>query len=345
MKQYAYIGILLAFLLSVSCNKDLKLPDLHTPKKIVLLGEVTAGDSVNIRGGQSVPVQKNTPLQFELIQNLSVSFSDASGTQTMTGYMDSFANTIFTVPYHSDYIAKAGNTYSFTASHPQLGTATASVSVPPAFSAHVQYAGTAALGYDSVYVFNVTINDVATENYYVIEAIKQPLYVDGSFYYDGQWLDMGTNKTLYDSLRNNQVSLETKYDTTNSNLNLRMYMYTSDYNTENLRESPSSTTFRRILLNNYYFKGQNYTTKVFVSKQLLYTADGSFYKGLIFLNVKSVSRDYFSYLKGYEGYNDGAGFSTLNVPAKLQGNVKNGMGIIGGVYKLPFVFMLDTWDF
>jgi hypothetical protein len=49
--------------------------------------------------------------------------------------------------------------------------------------------------------------------------------------------------------------------------------------------------------------------------------------------VKSVSPDYYDFLKAYEQYDPATGVGGNTAPLKLEGNVKGGFGMVGGVYR------------
>src|SRR3954467_4528936 len=81
-----------------SCNKELKLPSVGEPK-IVMLGELTAGDSVYLRAGQSVPIKAGMPLSVALIQNLQMTIEENGASFALSGAEDDLSSALVTIPY------------------------------------------------------------------------------------------------------------------------------------------------------------------------------------------------------------------------------------------------------
>lgn len=332
------------FVLSVSCNKTLKLPDVSVERKLVLLGELTADDSTYIRAGQSVPLTSSSSLKFEILDGLTINMEDKIGTPIiLNGYMDIHATTLSTLPYSSATRIQAGNTYTITATHSTLGTATTTVQIPGAFKAITTSLENVLYASDSTIKINIAIEDPSnTQNYYVIEAVKQIMDVTGYFKYNGNWLLIINNKDLYNQEKA-KGSIEEKFDTTYHKNYLRNLVYTEDANAESAMMKPSTEANRRILLRDRSFNGQNYNTVVYVSKN--YYLDTPSHKGRLLLQIKSVSEEYFRYLKRYDEQIDQGGVNPLTQPVKVEGNITNGVGVIGGVYKTEFIIEHDTWGF
>jgi hypothetical protein len=341
MRVHHITYLLLVAACFFSCSKELDLPDANSKKKIVLLGEFVAGEPMSFRAGQTVPVSSGSSLKFEVLKDLSVGIGDQLGNNfTVNGIADSLTQLLYTIPYSSAETAKPGNTYTITATHATLGTATTTVTIPGAFTASIKDTSRMVLGEDTVLAIDVVINDPADENYYVIEAVKQQLAISHFFYHQGTWLDMVANQGIYDSLKNKGITVPEKYDTGFSKQFDRRMVYTNDRNTENLRDNNTFSSFKRLLISDYNFKGQAYTTTVYLS--ILNT--GEPYKGRFLLQVKSVSKQYYNYLKKYELSAAGSGYSSFAPPADIPNNVENGFGVVGGVYKQQFPIILDSWE-
>ncbi len=75
----------------------------------------------------------------------------------------------------------------------------------------------------------------------------------------------------------------------------------------------------------------------------IFVANNDTTKGQVLLKIKSVSEDYFKYLKSYELFEPSGSFNTVAQPVKIPGNVENGMGVVGGVYLLQFRYVFDKW--
>ncbi|WP_276132239.1 DUF4249 family protein [Polluticoccus soli] len=329
----------------VSCNKKLDLPDVERGRKIALLGELVANESVYFRAGQSVPVSSGSSMKFEVLQGLSIDMADNSGMNiTLSGLEDSLTKYLHTIPFSSGAIVKPGSVYHISATHPDRGVATTDVTIPDAFTAFVASSTNAVYASDTALAIDVVIEDKAGAHFYVIEAVKQPMTITGHFWFDNQWVAIADHKTQYDSLKLAGANLQTQFDTSFSNTYIRQNLHTADVNTENLKSNSSFNAFRRILLTDYKFSGSDYTTRVYLSiGQNYFTSETD--KGRVLLQVKSVSKDYFDYLQAYELYNPNSEYFTSGTPANLKSPVQNGMGVIGGVYKQQFVFVLDKWEF
>jgi len=349
MKQSKRIRRLVGYssiiLLMSGCTKDLKLPDISAENEVVLLGEMVAGDSINFRGGQSIPLTSGTTMKFELPDNLSASIVSSSGMQWMlNGRVDAFSNMVHTLAFSSPDLIVSGQTYTITAQNSQLGTASCIVTIPQPFNTYV--ADTATVLYSGSNLWRAKVNivdDGSVTNFYTIEALKQKVYIDGTFNYNGQQVTVSDNKMLYDSLKAAGALPLVSWDTSYSSTFERVDIYTDDPATENIKLSNALSTNRRILLSDLSFNGQAYTTSVYLDTTIFRSTEDSA-KGRILLLIKSVCAPYFSFLKGYEMYEPSTGFTSLAQPVKIDGNVTNGMGMVGGVYLHKFVYTFDEWS-
>lgn len=335
--------LVLLVIMFASCNKTLKLPDVGVERKIVLLGELIANDSAYMRAGQSVPLTSSSSLKFELLNGLTITMEDNTGTSVLlNGYIDDLSSTLYTLPYSSVSKIQAGNTYNITATHIKMGTAKATVQIPDAFNAITTSIENTLYASDSAIKINIQIHDPsASQNYYVIEAVKQIMDVKGFFKYNGNWLLIASNKYLYDQEKANG-NIEERYDTTYHKNYLRNLVYTEDINAENAIVKSNTEANRRILLRDRAFNGQSYNTTIYIAIDLM---DSLYQKGRLLLQIKSVSQPYFMYLKRYDEQIDQGGMNTLGQPVKVEGNITNGVGIVGGVYKNEYIIRHDNWTF
>lgn len=333
-------------LLLNACTKDLKLPDISAKNEVVLLGEMVAGDSINFRGGQSIPLTSGTTMKFELPSNLSASIVASSGMQwLLNGRVDAFSNTVHTLAFSSPDQVLSGQTYTITAQNTQLGMASCIVTIPQPFNTYV--ADTATVLYSGSNLWRAKVNivdDGSVTNFYTIEALKQKVHIDGAFSYNGQQIQVSDNRNLYDSLKAAGALPVVSWDTSYSPTYERVDIYTDDPATENIKLSNALSTNRRILLSDARFNGQVYTTSVYLDTTIFRSVEDSA-KGRILLLVKSVCAPYFNFLKGYEMYEPSTGFTSLAQPVKIDGNVTNGMGMVGGVYLHKFVYTFDEWPY
>lgn len=325
------------------CTRDLELPAIPAKPQIVLLGELTAGDSVYLRAGQSLPVAAGSGLQLQLVQGLQLSLQESGGANLqLHGREDALSPSLLTIPYTTSHQVKAGTVYDLTAAHASLGTATAHVTIPQAISAFVTdtgnltYAGGAAMKVD------IRIQDApGVKQYYVIEVLKQQLDV-GSFLFQGEWYSIRQYRSRYDSLKYiAQVPPLIRMDTTYRPVYTRQQVYTADPNAENLSFSNVQQPAKRILFRDDAFDGQPYSTTLYISRQGFVAAEEE-NKGRILVLVKSVSEDYFRYLRQYE---QASLLYDPDQPVQVTGNVVNGYGVVGGVYRQQFAYLFDTWVF
>jgi len=344
-KTLAYIS-LIAVVITIfsSCNKDLELPPVGGEKKITLLGELVAGDSFYLRAGQSVALSSNTTLRFQLLQNLTISIKDSNGnTFPLIGYTDSFAQRMYTLPFSTIQKVMPGQSYIVSAVHNSLGAATASVRIPMPVKAIITDTASVKYGQDSTLRVRIKIDDpAATSEYYVIEALKQKLDATAYFQKNGAWVKISDDRDGYETLRASG-NVVTKVDTVFYKDYVRQAIYTADANTENVYEVGSFTRSKRILMKDLRINGQNYETTVFVVRTLEnpFVEDSTL--GKVVIRIKSVAKEYFEFLKAYETYDPSAGYNSFQQPVKIQGNVDNGMGIVGGVSQITYCYLTGNW--
>ena len=337
------VGIIFTMIWSSSCNKDLELPPVGGSKKITMLGELVVGDSFFLRAGQSIALASNSTLRFQLLQDLAISVKDSTGkTFSLNGYVDSFAQRMYTLPFSNSNATAAGQRYTITAIHNTLGTATAVVNMPQQITAAVTDTASVKYGQDSTLRVKVKIKDPSTTDYYVIEALKQKAVATPYFLYNGSWVKISDARDAYESLRSSG-SVVTKVDTVYYRDYVRQPIYTADPYAENIYDVGAYTRSKRVLLKDLRFNGNDYETTVFIVKipENQFSPDSSL--GKIVVYVKSVSKDYFDFLKAYETYDPSAGYNSFQQPVKIQGNVNNGMGVVGGVSQITYSYLTGPW--
>jgi hypothetical protein len=315
---------LVALLAFSSCTKDLKLPASGQKKKIVLLGEMVAGDSITIRGAQSLTLS-TSDTRFELPSGLSMSVNDGAGTVALSGELDILSDVIFSIPYKSQQRVAAGGNYTVTATHNVMGTATANVYVPAPFTAAIL--DTAHVVYNSAPAYRISINiedKLNEENFYVIEALKQTVSITDIVFPDTPF----------------PIIIS---DTSYSDQYVRQTIYSNDLASENMRSGTASRLNRRILFSDKNFSGPNFRTEVYIPtvNVLLDSLMTRPELHRTILLVKSVSKEYYNFLKSYEQYEPLSGFNTTGAPIRIEGNVQGGLGMVGGVYRRQFYFWIE----
>lgn len=335
-----FAGLLFGCCLMGSCMKTLDLPGTGAGRKTTLLGELVAGDSLYIRGGQSVPVSSGSDMTFKLPEGLVLTLDDGVSPQAITGRQDSLSSSLHTLLFTSSAVPAAGGTYTITALYPGAPTANAIVQVPAPVSVSVLDTATVLYNSDTVLRFRLRIkDDAAKDNFYVFECLKQYMDVVAKFYHKGVWLTVSENRELYTRL-SATGGLPERSDTIYYRRYFRKPVYTNDNNTENAYSTGLTAQQGRVLLTDRMFNGQEYNTEVYVHMNP--SADSV--KGLVNFYVKSVSADYFRFLKSYQQTDGASAFISLNSPAKVESNVTNGAGVIGGVSQVRITYLFDSWE-
>lgn len=350
MQRYTrtFRNILVAAMLATgfsACYKDLELPGGKGTRKIALLGEFVAGDSLLLRAGQSIAITKSSALRLQLLNDLLITIQDTAGNNyMMTGKQDLFSPVLFTTPFTTNHTGISGNTYIVTAVHPVLGTATARVQIPAQINASVTDTLSTDSPWEGILQVKVRFNDPGTtKDFYVLEAVKQQMYVHSFFFYNGNWLPAANNRDLYEDLKA-AGSLVERFDTTYKEELIRLPVYTTDARTENMGQKGPFTSSKRILLSDQTFNGSSYETTIQIAKNNFHMGSEQV-KGRMILYLKSVSEDYFRFLKSYELSDPAAAYNSFEQPVKIEGNISNGTGVLGGVSQLRYDYFLDKWEF
>jgi hypothetical protein len=246
--------------------------------------------------------------------------------------MDALSYTLFTLQYSTPLIVQANKDYQMAGKHPRLAEVIANVHIPGAFTAVVADRASTTFNGDSVLSLDIDLADPeAAKAQYVIEVVKQPVGIDGYFIFNGTEYSIVDSRHLYDSLKGQHIPLSERYDTSYSNSYIRQQMYTTDISTMNLAGAPSGRLFRRVFLSGKSFSGATHRTQILLPRSALYPESGQF--ALTVVYIKSVSADYFEFLKAYEQYDPSMGIGGNASPVELKGNVLGGFGMVGGVYK------------
>lgn len=325
-----YLIIAAVFLFNTGCNTELPLPNQNEGRKIVLLGELVAEDSVSIRAGQSTPFAAGNG--NELIHDLQVTIKDVAGATTALSEREDFnASIVNTVPFSSPVELTAGGNYRVAARHSTLGEVIADVSIPKAFGAKLKSLQMVSYGTDSALLFDIEIIDASAPNaFYSIEAIKQPVIVMGYFEFNGNDYLLDDNRSLYDSLKLAGIPVQERSDTVFTEAVSRVSLYTNDPLSDNA-SAGAGRQYKRIFFQGKAFGNAQHQTQVMIPRADLYTSGQL---NQIAVSVKSVASDYYSFLKAYEQYDPSAAFGSNVTPGNLPGNIQGGLGMLGGTYRV-----------
>lgn len=340
MKFSHLIFIYLAFLL-VACKREPVVR--HTESRLVVLAEITGGDTAMIPLGQSTTTREGSALRFGKVSNASVSLVNENNQWTR---LFSSSNAAYrnnpTSMYTCNEVMRAGQEYGLHINHPVLGTASATTRIPDPFLLREVFAENKKLNNEEVLVFNFTVQDEAAErNFYIFEAVKQLVSVSMYFMWQGTKYDFGSpeGKTLYDQLKTQQ-QVELHKDTIPMATYLRLPVYTFDRKTENARFGTLDSAYARIFIQDSTFNGAAHSSFIAIPKKI-FRATTEAEKGRVVVRIKSVSNELFRYLSDYERYRMDFGILPVQQLVSPRGNIQNGLGVFGGVNRQEFIYYYD----
>ncbi len=334
------LGILTLWALA-SCEQRLLLDEVSGSQKIVLLGELAAGDTVLIRGGQSRHLSQAGQFTDPDPMMLVLRDQETGLNIPLSTYPDFNSSFTGTHPYSATEKIKSGSRYRIEATHAQLGTVTATVNVPAPFQSVVSDTGVTSYGGVAVWACAVELKDAGEiDHYYMVEAVKEVLHITGSFQHNGFTYFLDSDRWLYDSLKASGVPVPLTLDTSFTGSLLRVPVFTDDIATENLQFGSAAQAHHRILLSDKSFNGAAHRLQLFLDLQAI-QAEG--WKGRVELRVQSIDKSYFQFLRSYEQRSSGSEFPENHHAVKIEGNVEGGLGIIGGVYRNRFIYYFDDW--
>jgi hypothetical protein len=337
LKLCSFVVLLTIALAHTSCEKNLELPST-TESKIVLLGEIVANESIYLRAGQSTPVKSGTPPAKGLLQNLTLSVTDGSGNvHTLNGAEDDLSSSEYTLAFSSITTPQPGMRYELTAKHDLLGTATAKLTLPKSFNAVIKDTTNVTFNGEQCIRINTQIADEGEKNYYVLEVLQQPYTVEPSFFFNGSWIKVSDNYTTYDSLVNAGAAIQERMDSFYLRTFTRVNFYLEDEASEHVINGKRNQLAKRLLLNDKTFNGNAHVTSIIVPRgSLSQQFPGIGMRTLV--QIKSVTEDYFHFLQAYEQMDPFSGIFNTATPSEVPGNVSNGVGIVGGVFKREFIY-------
>jgi hypothetical protein len=236
---------------------------------------------------------------------------------------------------------KANTSYMIEINHPTLGLVKASTNIPPL--PRSMSVDTASTQFNDKDVFATTItwkDSLDYEEFYIIEAVKELVKNNHFYFYQGKRYsyDSQSGKEFYQQVKNTPgVKIFT--DTVGLGKYTRLNVYTEDELSENARIDKLSNPFRRIFFPDEPFNGDHHTTTVYIDK--LFFVDAK-QKGRVRLELKSVNKDLYNYLKLYEKYKTDFGSVPTTQLVSPTGNIQNGLGIFGGSAKRERVYYFDV---
>lgn len=344
-KRIIFLLIVTGLLLPAACKKN-PYSTHKLSNTLVVLAEMTAGDSVKIPIGKSTLIENNNTVSFGTVNNAIVHLQDTLGHSWLIplNTTPEFSGGATSV-YSNSQILQPNTTYTIEVSDPELGTAKASTHIPPAFVITEVDTLREIYNDQEMLTFHFTINDVPdTDNYYIIEALKQVTKIYRHFIYRNVTYNYDTpdGQALYNRIKNEQPPVPLLTDTIPTNNFIRLNLLTFDPNADNTLLNSTTGLFRRVFLQSSVFNNPLYSTSVSVITKN-FISDSPQMKGKVLFMVKSVSRELYDYLFLYEKYKIDFGTfpsSQLSLP---PGNITNGLGIFGGSFRCVLTYYFDTF--
>jgi len=341
-KGLTVLVVTFCFFFTLSCRKNL-YPATPKDNELVILAEITAGDSLKIPVSKSIQVGSGGIISFEEVKSASVMIFRPDGRSWMLRLNtspDFSANpaSVYTAPQKPRY----NTTYSLQVQDPLSGTVTAQTTIPsPIRISHFDTSGDILYGVP-VLKCQFTLTDSPDVNhYYVFEAVKQLVRLSHYFYWNGTRYnyDKPDGKRLYEQVKNSP-GVRLLRDTLPTNIFNRLNIFTDDINVDNAQASSLDSPFRRIFLPGQFVSGQEYTASFSIDRKY-FTADNDSSRGRVLVQVKSVSPELYNYLFWYEKYKSDIGSVPPGQLYSPPGNIQNGLGIFGGSAKREWVFYFD----
>jgi uncharacterized protein DUF4249 len=325
-----------------SCKKDL-YQGKSMDNELVVLAEITAGETLMVPVSKSLQVGNGGIITFEKVKSAIVTVSREDG-RTFTLNLNNspdYASNPASV-YTSSQRPKNNTVYNLKVQDPLSGTATAKTTIPG--RVHVSKFDTSGDFRSGIPVLKCrfTLTDPPdTSNLYVFEALKQLVRLQHMFSYKGKSYDYDTpaGKTLYEKVKNDP-GVKLRLDTVPTNTYERLGIFTDDNNVDNAQVSSLDSSFRRIFLSGHVFNGRPYTETIYVDRKY-FRATGSDDIGRVLIQIKSASVELYNYLFWYEKYKYDVGSLPPGQLYSPPGNIQNGLGIFGGSSKHERIFYFD----
>lgn len=338
---YSYSCFILLALFIGACKRNFS-SDQFEDGKLVVLAEITALDSVKIPVGKTIKVENGSLIRFEKVNDATVTITEnnAASWVLQANYTQQYINNPTSV-FTNRKRFKANTSYRIDISHPTLGMVSATTYIPAL--PHLITADTFSTQFNSKEVLGVSItwkDSLDYDEFYIIEAVKELVKNNHFFIYQGKRYSYDTQagKDFYETVKATPgVRLLT--DTVGLNKFTRLDLFTNDNQSENNKIDKLTNPFRRIFYQDPVFNGEYYNTTVYIDKQFFVDPKQ---KGRVRLQLKSVSKELYDYLKLYEKYKTDFGSVPTTQLVSPTGNVENGLGVFGGAAKRERLYYFDV---
>jgi hypothetical protein len=341
-KKYKKFWLCLSLLAGLGCKKN-PYPAQSVSNELVILAEITAGDSLMVPVSKSIQVGSGGIISFEKVNSAGVKIfrSDGKSYTLKLNTSPDFASdpaSVYTAPQKP----RSNTTYNLQVQDPLSGAVTAQTTIPSPvrisrFDTSSDWKnGTAVLN------FRFTLMDSPdVDHYYVFEAVKQLVRLSHYFYWQGTRYncDNPDGQKKYAMLKDSP-GVKLLLDTTARSVFERLNIFTDDYNVDNAQVSSLDSPFRRIFLPGRFVSGSSYTTSFSIDRRY-FKADNAMSAGWVLVQIKSVSPELYHYLFWYEKYKSDVGTIPTGQLYSPPGNIQNGLGIFGSSSKRQWVFYFD----
>ncbi|GAC1416523.1 MAG: hypothetical protein NVS1B13_00460 [Flavisolibacter sp.] len=312
----------------------------------MVLAEITAGDTANIPIGMTLIAGSGAAISFLKINTASafVSASNGSVFNLVLNTSPDFLNNQMSV-YSNPIIFKENETYRLSVKQNGLANISASTQIPSNFIADTVSTDNSSINGKDVMVFNFSVKDTSnTKRFYIFEALKQKVKLFRYFFWQGIQYDYDTpsGQILYNQVKG-MPGVNLSRDTIPTNQYIRLNVYTQDPNTENSSFGNLDSAFRRIFITDSVFIAGYYASKFAISKDY-FVASSPSERGRILVRIKSVSKELFLYLSQYEKYKSDFILLPVSQVNSPIGNIINGIGVFGGVYKKEWTYYYDVLE-
>lgn len=327
-----------------SCKRNFS-SDTFEDDKLVILAEITAGDSVKIPIGKTIKVEDGSLIRFEKVNDATLTLTEANSQSWVLtpNYSAAYASNPTSV-FTNRKRFKANTAYTIEINHPTLGTVQATTTIPALPRLLGIDTSTTFLNNNELLAADVNWQDVADkDDLYIIEVLKEMLRIDHFYVYQNKRYSYDTKegKDFYDHIKNTPGTgnLRILRDTVSLGKYTRINLYTQDLNSDNSKIDKLVNPFRRVFFTDLSFNGQSFSTRVYIDKQFFVNAQQP---GRIRVQLKSVSKELFSYLELYEKYKTDFGLVPTTQLVSPTGNITKGLGIFGGSAKREKVLYFDS---
>lgn len=311
--------------------------------QIVVQAEITNCDSTFIPIAQTVAVGTGNIIKFNKPLSATVTISDSLGNNIVAheNFSPIFQNNPFAI-FTNAYKIRSNNKYKLYVNSANCPPVTATTYVPAPISfAQIDTHSISVLNKPTLSANIKFKDDIANDNYYIIEVLKQRVKISRYFFYGGTKYDLSIPS---DSMLYSRVRVGNNIKILKDTIPLKYYVlqdtYTKDLNTDNAKISNLEIPFQRILMTDAHFNGHMYTTKITIDKKQ-FIENNIDKQGRILVRLKSVSKELYLYLFDYERYFMLFGSIPNNQLIALHSNITNGLGIFGGSYQKQWVFYFE----